>query len=138
MSHDPSSDCSLVSSRWQRDHKYSRETEGARLTTKTTEILISSLPPDTSSLTTLFSVSLRNFSQSHLPPLLFSRSSLSTPGLTRPGNVPAARCLTWTDRTASVVFWTLRRMRAAASSCADTSYWTHSREAWCGSWTTHR
>lgn len=43
MSHDPLAGCSLVSSRWQRDQRYSREIQRerdtlARLATKTTEI----------------------------------------------------------------------------------------------------
>lgn len=49
-----------------------------------------------------------------------------------------SRCLTWTDRIASAAFWTSRRMKAPAGSCADTSSWTRSRAACCGTWTTHR
>lgn len=49
-----------------------------------------------------------------------------------------SRCLTWTDRIASVASWTSRRTKALAGSCADTSSWTRSRAACCGTWTTHR
>jgi len=124
--------CSLVNSRWQREPRCT-ENEGvgpaSEARHKTTEIN-TSLSPLFSPLQDFFFFFF--FYRSRLAPLL------STPGPSRPGNVPAARCLTWTDRTATVASWTSRRTRAVASSCAVTSSWTRSRGAWFGSWTTRR
>lgn len=97
--------CSLVSSRWPRDQRHSgseiqREREDDHRDDST---LSPPSLPHCSLFLPLFSFSLCLFIGSTAPPPP-SPPLVSPPGPSRPGNVPAAPCLTWTVRTASAVF----------------------------------